>query len=121
MAPQHLISGKPVRRRWFSASLASSWATSAWRVHLCNMETTAQRHGATETSGDLIEPVITLSHLAMQLGVSIQTLYDLRTQGRGPRGFRVGREIRFRVSEVESWLGHLEAEDAARQQARTAG
>lgn len=40
--------------------------------------------------------VVTLSQLASQLGVSLQTLYDLRSQGRGPRGFRVGRELRGR-------------------------
>jgi len=61
-----------------------------------------------------LDPVVTLSQLAAQLGVSVQTLYDLRSQGRGPRGFRVGRELRFRVSEVDSWLARMEADDAAR-------
>jgi excisionase family DNA binding protein len=55
-----------------------------------------------------------MSQLASQLGVSVQTLYDLRSQGRGPRGFRVGRELRFRVSEVDSWLAQMEADDAER-------
>jgi excisionase family DNA binding protein len=55
-----------------------------------------------------------LSQLAAQLGVTVQTLYDLRSQGRGPRGFRVGRELRFRVTEVEAWLAQLEADDAER-------
>jgi hypothetical protein len=50
-------------------------------------------------------PVLTLSQLAAQLGVTVKTLYDLRSQGRGPRGFCVGRELRFRVTEV----GDLEA------------
>ena len=44
----------------------------------------------------------------------MQTLYDLRSQGRGPRGFRVGRELRFRVGEVEAWLCRLEEADAER-------
>jgi len=48
--------------------------------------------------------------------VSAQTIYDLRSQGRGPRGFRVGRELRFRVSEIEAWLTRLEAEDDRRHQ-----
>ncbi|HET9501712.1 MAG TPA: helix-turn-helix domain-containing protein [Marmoricola sp.] len=59
-------------------------------------------------------PVLTLSQLATQLGVTAQTLYDLRSQGRGPRGFRVGRELRFRVSEVDAWLAQMEADDAER-------
>ena len=70
-------------------------------------------------SHDPIEPVLTLSELAACLAVSVQTLYDLRSKGQGPRGFRVGRELRFRRSEVDSWLGRLEAADAARHPART--
>ena len=53
----------------------------------------------------------------VQLSVSVQTLYDLRSQGRGPRGFRLGRELRFRVSEVDAWLARLEEADARRHPA----
>ncbi|MGZ4581017.1 MAG: helix-turn-helix transcriptional regulator, partial [Nocardioidaceae bacterium] len=66
------------------------------------------------TSRDDLEPVLTLSELAAHLAVSVQTLYDLRSQGRGPRVFRVGRELRFRRSEVDAWLARLEAADGAR-------
>jgi len=58
--------------------------------------------------------VVTLSELCAHLDVPIQTLYDLRSQGRGPRGFRVGRELRFRAGEIEAWLANLEEEDARR-------
>ncbi|MBB3043692.1 helix-turn-helix transcriptional regulator [Nocardioides soli] len=58
-----------------------------------------------------MEPVVTLAELAEHLHVSVQTLYDLRCQGRGPRAFRVGRELHVRISEVEAWLARLEAED----------
>jgi predicted DNA-binding transcriptional regulator AlpA len=58
--------------------------------------------------------VVTLSELCAHLHVPAQTLYDLRSQGRGPRGFRVGRELRFRAGEIEAWLASLEAEDARR-------
>ncbi|MEP9362211.1 helix-turn-helix domain-containing protein [Nocardioides sp. CN2-186] len=68
----------------------------------------------TTTTETTLGPVLTLSQLAAQLGVTVQTLYDLRSQGRGPRGFRVGRELRFRVSEVDAWLAQLEADDAER-------
>lgn len=51
-----------------------------------------------------LSTVLTLSELALQLGVTPQAIYDLRSRGRGPCGFRVGRELRFRVSEVEAWL-----------------
>jgi excisionase family DNA binding protein len=62
----------------------------------------------------LIEQVLSLSELCRHLGVSAQTIYDLRSQGRGPRGFRVGRELRFRISEVEAWLERMEHDDDRR-------
>jgi predicted DNA-binding transcriptional regulator AlpA len=46
--------------------------------------------------------------------VPAQTIYDLRSQGRGPRGFRVGRELRFRISEVEAWLARMEEDNKRR-------
>jgi len=54
--------------------------------------------------------VLTIAELAEQLCVSTQALYD-RCKSRGPHGFRVGRRIRFRRSEVEAWLARLESED----------
>lgn len=70
-----------------------------------------------DTRPETIEPVLTLSELADRLHVGVQTLYDLRSHGRGPRGFRVGRELRFRASEIEAWLSRMEADDAARHPA----
>ena len=58
-----------------------------------------------------LEPVLALSDIAAHLGVPIQTLYDIRLAGRGPHGFRVGRQPRFRLSEIRDWLARLEAED----------
>ena len=71
-------------------------------------------HEDHNTSRDGARLVLTLSQLAAQLGVPVQTLYDLRSQGRGPRGFRVGPELRFRVSEVDVWLAQMESDDAER-------
>ncbi|WP_404434342.1 helix-turn-helix domain-containing protein [Microbacterium lacus] len=51
-----------------------------------------------------LEPIITTSELADYLGVNVQAIYDLRADGNGPTGVRVGREIRFRVSVVRDWL-----------------
>lgn len=45
-----------------------------------------------------LEPVLTTSELAEYLGVHVQAIYDLCTDGRGPSGIRIGREIRYRVS-----------------------
>jgi excisionase family DNA binding protein len=67
-----------------------------------------------ETNTEVFEAVLSLSELAARLRVSVQTIYDLRSQGRGPRGFRVGRELRFRASEIDAWLARMEQADAAR-------
>lgn len=65
--------------------------------------------------------MLSISELAAHLHVPVQTMYDLRSQGRGPRGFRVGRELRFRVAEVDAWLARLEAADAKRHPAPERG
>ena len=108
MATQQKLSRKSVRRPTPSARLGRSRPAAAGLAHLVCMKTT------THPEITALGPVLTLSQLAAQLGVSVQTLYDLRSQGRGPRGFRVGRELRFRVSEVDAWLAQLEADDAER-------
>ena len=60
------------------------------------------------------ESILSLSELAARLGVTAQTIYDLRSQGRGPHGFRIGRQLKFRASEVDAWLQRLEEADATR-------
>ncbi|TDE14927.1 helix-turn-helix transcriptional regulator [Jiangella asiatica] len=60
-----------------------------------------------------LEPVLTMSELAAHLGVPVQTIHDHRHRGRGPRGIRVGRELRFRLSEIQAWLTELEEHDDA--------
>ncbi|ALJ21449.1 helix-turn-helix domain-containing protein [Microbacterium sp. No. 7] len=55
-----------------------------------------------------LEPVLTTSQLAAHLDVPVQTLHDLRHAGRGPRGFRVGKELHYRLSEIERWITTLE-------------
>jgi excisionase family DNA binding protein len=107
MASQHLVSTKSIERLSPSVRLGRSRPGAEGLAHLVCMKTTTHP----ETG---LGAVLTLSQLATQLGVTVQTLYDLRSQGRGPRGFRVGRELRFRVSEVEAWLAQLETDDAER-------
>ncbi len=107
MTTQRKVSTKSIGWPGHSASLGPSRPAAAQLAHLVCMTTTTPSETA-------LGPVLTLSQLASQLGVTVQTLYDLRSQGRGPRGFRVGRELRFRVSEVDAWLAQLEADDAER-------
>ena len=51
-----------------------------------------------------VEPLMTMSDLSAMLGVPIGTLYAWRSRGEGPRGYHVGRHVRFRRVEVEAWL-----------------
>ena len=111
MESQQKVSTKSVDWASPSARLGRSRPGAAGLVHLVGLQTTTRPDAA-------LGAVLTLSQLAAQLGVTVQTLYDLRSQGRGPRGFRVGRELRFRVSEVDAWLARLEAHDAERHPLR---
>lgn len=77
------------------------------------MPTTTNTRDTTDTR-DGLDAVLTLSELAAGLRVRVQTIYDLRSQGRGPRGFRVGRELRFRASEIDAWLRRMEEADSSR-------
>ena len=118
MATQHLLSTYSIDGPAPSDPLDSSRSAPAGLVRptYLDLMTTTTEPQTTEhaVAEHLLDPVISLSQLAVELGVSLQTLYDLRSQGRGPRGFRVGRELRFRVSEVDAWLAQMEADDAER-------
>lgn len=48
--------------------------------------------------------LMTLAELAEYLQVPPETIYRWRKRGRGPCGYRMGRYVRFRRSEVEAWL-----------------
>ena len=115
---QHLVSTFAAGFDPSAASLVSSRRCAPWLAHLKGMDTNLAA-GTTDTDPHQasLEAVLTLSELAALLCVSAQTLYDLRSQGRGPRGFRVGRELRFRVSEVHTWLARMEQADAERHPA----
>ena len=42
--------------------------------------------------------------LAAYLNVPVATVYAWRARGRGPRGARVGRHVRYRRVDVDAWL-----------------
>lgn len=42
--------------------------------------------------------------VAAYLGVPIATLYNWRYRGKGPMSIKVGRNVRYRWSDVEAWL-----------------
>jgi len=42
--------------------------------------------------------------LADYLAVPVKTVYNWRSAGKGPRGIKVGRHVRFRMIDVQAWL-----------------
>jgi excisionase family DNA binding protein len=51
-----------------------------------------------------IELLMTMDEVAEYLRVPKDTVYHWRKHGQGPRGFRTGRYVRFRRSDVDAWL-----------------
>ena len=51
--------------------------------------------------------LLTVDELADYLQVPAKTIYAWRHKNSGPPGIRVGRYVRFRASDVESWLAGL--------------
>lgn len=51
-----------------------------------------------------LERLLTINDLSQMLGVPVDTLYGWRHRGQGPRGYRVGRHVRYRRADVEAWL-----------------
>lgn len=60
-----------------------------------------------------LEPMLTMDELSRYTQTSKSTLYSLRSQGRGPKGIRIGRALRFRKSDVDAWLHMLSDESRA--------
>lgn len=51
------------------------------------------------------ESLMSATEVAEFLGISINTLYQLRYRGDSlPRGYRVGGRIKYRRADVEAWL-----------------
>lgn len=63
---------------------------------------------------ELPERFLTPVDLADLLGVPLETVYQWRRKHTGPRGFRVGRHLRYDPEDVRAWISDLiETEGAA--------
>ena len=51
-----------------------------------------------------VDRLLTVEDLADYLDVPVATVYAWRYRRQGPPGFRVGRHLRFRWSDVEHWI-----------------
>ena len=50
------------------------------------------------------DQLLTVEELADYLGVPVATLYQWRYRREGPPGFRVGRYVRYRRTDVKAWI-----------------
>ena len=48
--------------------------------------------------------LLTINEVADLLGVPVATIYRWRHVGDGPPGYRIGRHVRYRRLDVETWL-----------------
>lgn len=58
----------------------------------------------TQTTLSGLEPLIGVEELSEYLGVPVKTLYEWHQAGKGPCAVRVGRRLRYLISDVRSWL-----------------
>lgn len=64
----------------------------------------ARRAGSARTP----PPLLSTSELATFLGVPVATIYAWRQKGCGPKGIRIGRHVRYRKEDVDTWLRRQE-------------
>jgi excisionase family DNA binding protein len=64
------------------------------------------------TRRPLPERFLTPQDLADLLGVPVETIYQWRRKHTGPRGFRVGRHLRYDPEDIRAWVSS-QMEEAA--------
>ena len=48
--------------------------------------------------------LLTVQELATELRLAESTFYTWRRRGLGPKSFKLGRRVVYRLSDVEAWL-----------------
>ena len=57
------------------------------------------------------DPLLSVEELADYLEVPVKTIYTWRHRDTGPKGFRVGKHLRFRWADVQAWVAQRIAEE----------
>ena len=98
----HLIFG--AGERWQQLLVLKKFDSHTERMH-AGHETAIPRTRRAQVMNEVVdERLTTIAEVSTMLGVPIDTLYGWRHRGEGPRGYRVGRHVRYRRSSVEAWL-----------------
>lgn len=53
---------------------------------------------------EALDRLLTVEELAEYLCVPVATIYAWRYRHEGPPGFRVGKHLRYRSSDVDQWI-----------------
>lgn len=51
-----------------------------------------------------IDPLMTVQELAAYIGYEVSSVYNFKQNGRGPRMTKVGSRVRYRKSDVDTWI-----------------
>lgn len=58
-------------------------------------------------------PLASTAEVAAMLGIPQKTLVEWRSRGIGPEYLRIGRHVRYRWSDVDTWLATREVSKGA--------
>ena len=64
----------------------------------------ADRVSVHHSAMNRLDQLMTVRELAVYLDVPVATLYAWRHRRQGPPGFKAGRHLRYRLSDVEMWI-----------------
>jgi excisionase family DNA binding protein len=68
------------------------------------MEVPMDSHDDSARDRPIDKMLLRPDEVAALLDVPVRTIYRWRSQHAGPRGFRLGRHVRYRLEDVERWL-----------------
>lgn len=64
-----------------------------------------------DPSSRLDDSLLSVEDLANNLEVPVKTIYTWRHRNTGPKGFRVGKHLRFRWRDVQTWVAERIADE----------
>ncbi|HWB89861.1 MAG TPA: helix-turn-helix domain-containing protein [Acidimicrobiia bacterium] len=64
-----------------------------------------------EDSPSSFDRILSVEELADYLEVPVKTIYTWRHRDTGPKGFRVGKYLRFRWGDVQTWVAQRIEDD----------
>jgi hypothetical protein len=72
-------------------------------------------HSLSRTTGS--DPLLTEAQASHALNLSVRTLQAWRGQGRGPSFVRAGRAVRYRSTDLASWINEQTVSPSLRRMA----